>query len=40
MLFGPENVIVVAGINKLVPSLREAAIRLKNVKKLEVIAKK
>ena len=31
MLFGPENVIVVAGINKLVPSLREAAIRVKNV---------
>ena len=31
MLFGPENVIVVAGINKLVPTLREAAIRVKNV---------
>ena len=31
MLFGPENVIVVAGINKLVPTLREAAIRLKNI---------
>ena len=31
MLFGPENVIVVAGINKLVPTVREAAIRVKNV---------
>ena len=31
MLFGPENVIVVAGINKLVPSLRDAAVRVKNI---------
>ena len=31
MLFGPENVIVVAGIKKLVPTLRDAAVRVKNV---------
>lgn len=31
MLFGPENVIVVAGINKLVPTLRDAAVRIKNI---------
>ena len=30
MLFGPEKVIVVAGINKLVPSMRDAAVRVKN----------
>ena len=31
MLFGPKNVVVVAGINKLVPSIRDAAIRVKNI---------
>lgn len=31
MLFGPENVIVVAGINKLVPTLRAGAERVKNI---------
>ena len=30
MLFGPKNVIIVAGVNKLVPSLRDAAVRVKN----------
>ena len=31
MLFGPKNVIVIAGINKIVPSVKEAAVRVKNV---------
>ena len=30
MLFGPDKVIVIAGINKLVPNLRSAAERVKN----------
>ena len=29
MLYGPEKVIVVAGINKLVPDLRSAVVRVK-----------
>lgn len=31
MLFGPEKVIIVAGINKLVPTLRSGAERVKNI---------
>ncbi len=31
MLFGPENVIAIAGINKLVPNLRAAAERVKTM---------
>lgn len=31
MLFGPDNVIVIAGINKLVPNLRAAVERVKNI---------
>ncbi len=30
LLHGPEKVIIVAGINKLVPTLREAVVRVKN----------